>query len=117
MWLELYWKKLKCYDETVNIRGNFNSASVSHLHFYFKKCDISKRPTCKNDTEIKEFTENLYYIHHHNSVRFQQTGYSDEKLVKESRLVWTRIRPGFEGEETFYEIHNKEIRLYEIELT
>ena len=102
---------MKCYDEQANVRGNFNSASVEHLHLYFKKCDIRERATCKNDTEIQEFTNNLFYIHIHNSVRFQQTGYNDETLVKESRLVWTRIKPGFEGEETFYEIHNKEIRL------
>ena len=67
-WLDLYWKKLKCYDEQVDIRGDYNSASVSHLHFYFQKC--TERPTCKNDTEIEKFSTNLFYLHVHNSVRF-----------------------------------------------
>ena len=46
-----------------------------------------------------------------NSVRFVQTGYGEEKLNKESRFTWTRIPKNNEGDEIFYEIHNKEIRL------
>ena len=31
--------------------------------------------------------------------------------MKESRFVWNRIRPNLVGDETFYEVHNREIRL------
>ena len=48
-WLKFYWKKLKCYDEVVDIHGNYNSEEVSHLHFYYKRCNITERPTCKSD--------------------------------------------------------------------
>ena len=110
-WLEQYWKKLKCYDEIVNVHGNYNSVRVSHLHLKFARCNPTERATCKSDEEFREFTKKLYTVHVNNSVRFVQTGYGDKKLNKESRFTWTRVPKDNEGDEIFYEIHNKEIRL------
>ena len=45
-WLKFYWKKLMCYDEQVDVHGNFDSDSVTHLHFYFKRCNQAERSTC-----------------------------------------------------------------------
>ena len=115
-YFDLYWKKLQCYDEIVKFRGEFNSASAENLMFYFNPCDNSTRSTCKTAQEIEDFTKNFYYIHVHNSVRFEQTGYGDEKMVKESRFTWTRIRPNLVGDETIYAVHNKEIRLQDSRL-
>ena len=99
-----------CYDEQVDVHGNYDSASVTHLHFYFDRCNQTQRPTCKNDTEFREFTKNLYYIHVYNSVRFSQTGYKEKALSKESRLKWTRLPIDNIGDEVVYIIQNKEIR-------
>ena len=56
-WLEQYWKKLKCYDEEVDIHGNYNSVDASHLHFSFTRCNPEKRSTCVGDEEFEKFTE------------------------------------------------------------
>ena len=45
--IELYWKKLQCYDEEVEFRGNFNSESANNLIFFFVPCNNATRATCK----------------------------------------------------------------------
>ena len=76
-WLEFYWKKLQCYDRQVDIHGNFDTANTTQIHFLMERCDPEKRSTCKSDEEFSNFTNNLYYIHFHNSVRFVQTGFGE----------------------------------------
>ena len=109
--LEFYWKKLECYDDVVNVHGNYNSETINHLHFYFKRCDKKERSTCKSDEEFENFTRNLFYVHLQNSVRFSQTGYGEDKVKKESRFVWNRLNLNNVGDEVFYEIETKEIRM------
>ena len=112
VWLEFYYKRLKCYDEQVDIHGDYDSNEMTHLHVYFERCKPSKtQQSCATDEEFYDFTQNLFYIHVINSVKFSQTGFGDKKLKKESRLVWNRLRSGNIGDEIFYRIYNKEIRL------
>ena len=70
-YLELYWKKFQCYDEEINFRGDFNSASANNLVFYFLPCNNATRSTCKTAPEIEAYTRNFFYIHIHNAVSFE----------------------------------------------
>ena len=105
-----------CYDEELGFRGDFDTASAENFLFYFLPCNNATRATCKTASEIEQFTKNFYYVHLHNSVRFALSGYNEEKLVKESRFIWNRIRPNMAGDETFYKVQNKEIRLQDSKL-
>ena len=114
--MDFYWKKFKCYDDQIDIRGDYNSNSVDHLHLSFARCNPEERGTCKSDEEYNKFVDRLFYIHLHNSVRFTQTGYGEDKLKKESRFVWTSCPDGNKGDEIVYSINNKEVRLQDSRL-
>ena len=55
---DLYSKKLKCFDEDIEIYGDYNSIKARILKLTFEKCDnetIAEGMTCHSNEEITNF--------------------------------------------------------------
>ena len=90
-WLEYYWQKLYCYDEEVSVKGDYDSADVSHLQLSLFKCDSNLRSTCKSDEEITKWFQRLFLVTLNNHIRFNQNGYKEETVVYESSFEWHAV--------------------------
>ena len=62
--------RMNCIDQRLNLYGEWNSGSAQVLFFVFKKCDKTKRSTCKSDEDIKKWLETRYLVVAYNKYTF-----------------------------------------------
>ena len=87
--LEAYWRKMLCINQQdARIYGDFNSANARQLNVQLKRC---QGPGCKTEEQITEFFKKKYILLLVNEARFVTDRYGEERVAKESRLVWLRI--------------------------
>ena len=67
-----------------------------------KKCNKNKRDDCKSEEEVAEYMEDKFMLLLSNQIRFDSSRYSEESIVKESRLLWLNTNTENQLEQTFY---------------
>ena len=57
---------LRCFEEPIELIGNFQTAVAQVLFFFFEKCDPLTRTTCKPEEEVKEWMKDKYILFGYN---------------------------------------------------
>ena len=85
---------MKCVDEgaETEIFGSYNTDRASNLMIVFERCNTSLR-TCKADDVIEKWLEFNYLVLLENKKVFKQDGFNDDKIRKESHIVWYALTP------------------------
>ena len=73
------------------IHGNFNTEKARNIRVRLNRCR-GQQNNCKTDHEITEFVKGKYMIVYMNQIRFDDSKYGEESIIKESRTDWYRIR-------------------------
>ena len=81
-----------CTDVPLDVAGEYNSDSIRHLQIHFIKCNSSIRDDCKSDEEITEWLKRKFIFVITNNERFVPTVYTDERVMRESVLIWHPIK-------------------------
>ena len=113
-YLSRYWKKLSCYDEQVDIQGDYQSDRASNLMINVVRCNNATRredePPCKSEQEITSWLKRKFVLTLNNQRRFEQSNYDQGTVVYDvAHFVWNPIQSTERKE-----IVN-EIRVYEIQ--
>ena len=53
---------MKCIDETVEIKGDYNSQSGQVLRLNYQTCDSSVESDCKSKTELQDWLKNKWIM-------------------------------------------------------
>ena len=61
---------MRCFEEPLSIIGDWDTATSKVLLLLFERCDPTKRTTCKNDTDLKEFVKKKHFIFGYNKKTF-----------------------------------------------
>ena len=67
---EFYKSSLMCISDDFDIQGNANSQKAQLLQISFKKCDFTKRQTCKSEDEIQDWLNGLLLMTVENNESF-----------------------------------------------
>ena len=89
-----YQKKFHCIgEEDMYVFGEFNSNQASLLNIQLRKCNKVDNPDveCKPDEEILEYFRNKFVLIKFNQVRFEQSKFGPEAIVRESKLMWNFV--------------------------
>ena len=102
-YLNKYWKKLFCYDEQINIQGDYQSDRATQLMIHIVKCNNETRgegePPCKSDQEIEGWLRRKFLLTLTNQKRFEPENYDhDEMIIDVSHLKWYPIQSNLRKE-------------------
>ena len=76
-------------DEALPIRGHYNTLKAETPTIILRKCDSTKRSTCKSDQEINEWLNGKFIFTIENNWKFNATSYDPEyRLEKQSKFRW-----------------------------
>ena len=90
--VNVWKKKFVCIDSKDRyVHGNFNTEKARNIRVRLNRCR-GQENNCKTDDEITEFVKGKYMIVYMNQIRFDDSKYGAESIVKESRADWYRIR-------------------------
>ena len=70
-YLRTYGPKMKCFDENLEIHGNFNSEKAANLILVFEKCDRKLRDTCWKEEDIQDWLRGTYVVTLENTWTFR----------------------------------------------
>ena len=73
---------MKCVDEPISLYGDWTTTSAQVIYFQFVKCNSTERPTCKDDTAVREWLKNKYLILAYNKYVFMEDGYYQREFKK-----------------------------------
>ena len=76
-----YAQKLWCLDEQIYVHGTYDSAHANNLAINIKRCDPTKRSTCKSDKEIDEWMFGKYLFIVENTYRVNVKAYTREERI------------------------------------
>ena len=85
---------MKCVDqEYFTLNGDFNSNVGSQFNAQFVRCTKESHPEidCHSEEEITDFIRGKFILLLFNELRFDSRYYSDEAIIKESRVTWVPI--------------------------
>ena len=60
--IKVFGNRLKCFDDEVDMFGNYDASAASNLMVAFMMCDPESGLECKNSTEISEWLKNKYIL-------------------------------------------------------
>ena len=89
---------MHCFDERLQLSGEYDSVKARHLVITFEKCDPKQRKTCKNETEINEWIRDKYLVTIENSWTFRTYEYKERKLNAQSKFYWFKLSSQFRQE-------------------
>ena len=60
--IKVFGNRLKCFDDELDMFGNYDAFAASNLMVAFIMCDPESGLECKNSTEVREWLENKYIL-------------------------------------------------------
>ena len=87
----MYRQKFLCVNQDdLEIYGSFSSQKAKLLRVYLELCH-GEENSCASENEIVEYMKDKYLLFLTNQIRFDSKEYSEESIVKESRVDWIRV--------------------------
>ena len=80
-WFETYYHKMWCLDDSVEIKGNYETVKAQTLGIAVVLCDPEKRSTCKSRQEIGKWLQGKYLITIENNWKFNSNEYDPSHRV------------------------------------
>lgn len=83
---------MRCFDEPLSILGDWDTATSKVILLLFERCDPTKRTTCKDDADLKEFVKKKHFIFGYNKNTFMENEFEKDKVIaKNMNLDWMSI--------------------------